>query len=318
MRSFFRGQGLVFISPDDRRLKELVASLFAREIRDSHRVAGDLEGVSERLRRDYHAQVSVRPSNLFLVDENGRHALDAEDDSFHVRGVGTRLTADNLLEQLNANPARFSANVVLRPLVQDTLLPTALYVAGPSEIAYFAQFKPVYEWAGVPMPAIYPRASATLVEGKVRKVLDEYGLNVGDMDDDLEALFQRVVRERLSSDLEARFDQATAGIDDAMDALKPSLKEVDPTLVKSADAARVAIQKEFERFRHRVLKAEKRNHEQVRVKLEKARANLFPGGKPQERTISILYFLNKYGPGLLEQLGTSLDPELRGHQVLHL
>ncbi|HEX7072159.1 MAG TPA: bacillithiol biosynthesis cysteine-adding enzyme BshC [Rhodothermales bacterium] len=318
MRSFFKGQGLVFISPDDRRLKELVAPLFAREIRDTHRVSGDLDGVSERLRAEYHAQVAVRPSNLFLIDERGRHPLDADDGVFRLRGADERFSGEDLIASLNQHPERFSANVVLRPLVQDSLLPTAIYVAGPSEIAYFAQFKPVYEWAGVPMPAIYPRASVTLVEGKVRKVLDEYGLNVGDMDDELESLFQRVVRERLGSDVDAQFDQSVARIDEAIDALKPLLKGVDPTLVKSADATRAVIQKEFERFRHRVLKAEKRNHEQVRVKLEKARANLFPGGKPQERSISVLYFLNKYGPGLLADLERSLNPESMGHQVLFL
>ena len=318
MRSMFRGSGLVFISPDDARLKRQVAPLFEREIRETQLIADDLRSVSEKLRGDYHAQVTVRPSNLFLIDSQGRHPVDAEDGSFRLRGNGASRSAQELLETLEREPESFSANVVLRPLMQDWLLPTAIYVAGPSEIAYFAQFKPVYERAGLPMPAIYPRASVTIVEGKVRKVLDEYGLSVGDLDDDLETLFQRVLRERLGSSTDVQFDAAAAHLHEAINQLKPFLKEVDPTLVKSAEATRAVLLKEFDRFRHRVIKAEKRNHEQVRAKLDKAQLNLFPGGKPQERAISVLYFLNKYGPEFIRELEGALSLDTGSHQVLNV
>lgn len=316
MRRLFLGSGIVFISPDDRHLKEMVAPLFEREISDTFSVAERLHSVSERLRADYHAQVSVKPTNLFLMDEDGRHPLDAEDGIFRIRGDGQQLSKEELLAALTASPEKFSANVVLRPLVQDTLLPTALYVAGPSEIAYFAQFKPVYDWAGIPMPAIFPRASATIVEGKVQKVLNEFEIGLPDLDQDIETLFQRLIRERLGSDVDERFEAAKRHIHEAVNDLQPFLQEVDRTLVKSAEATRTALIKEFDRFRHRVLKAEKRNHEQVRAKLAKAQTNLFPDGKPQERTMSVLYFLSKYGVDFIDQLGESLSAETNAHQIL--
>ncbi len=316
MRHLFRGSGLVFISPDDPRLKRLAAPLFEREIRETQAIAGDLEQVSKRLTSGYHAQVAVRPSNLFVVDERGRHPLDVENGMFKLRGNGEARTTEDLLATLQKEPESFSANVVLRPLVQDSLIPTAIYVAGPSEIAYFAQFKPVYERVGIPMPAIYPRASVTIVEGKVRKVLDEYGLDISDMDEDLESLFQQVLRENLGSDTDSRFGEASKHLHIAINELKPLLKEVDPTLLKSAEATRAALLKEFDRFRQRVLKAEKRSHEQVRSKLDKAQINLFPGGKPQERAISILYFVNKYGPDLVGRLQDVLSLDTTSHQVL--
>ena len=253
---------------------------------------------------------------MLFRSERGRHPLDVENGMFKLRGNGEARTTEDLLATLQKEPESFSANVVLRPLVQDSLIPTAIYVAGPSEIAYFAQFKPVYERVGIPMPAIYPRASVTIVEGKVRKVLDEYGLDISDMDEDLESLFQQVLRENLGSDTDSRFGEASKHLHVAINELKPLLKEVDPTLLKSAEATRAALLKEFDRFRQRVLKAEKRSHEQVRSKLDKAQINLFPGGKPQERAISILYFVNKYGPDLVGRLQDVLSLDTTSHQVL--
>ena len=112
------------------------------------------------------------------------------------------------------------------------------------------------------------------------------------------------------------FAASTQHLHEAVNHLRPALQEVDRTLVKSAEATRAALVKEFDRFRHRVLKAEKRNHEQVRERLQKAQGNLFPGGKPQERTVSMLYFLNKYGDAFIERLSQSLSLDTRCHQIL--
>lgn len=318
MRRTFWDSGLVFISPDEPQLKHMVAPLFRRELEDTYEVARRVGAVSQRLKPEYHAQVTVRPSNLFVVDATGRHALDAEDGRFVVRGGNGRLTKEEALARVAASPETFSANVVLRPLVQDTLLPTALYVAGPSEIAYFAQFKPVYEWAGIPMPAVYPRASATIVETRIRKVLDDLPVTLADLDEDLEPLFQRVVRERIDTDVDIHFGTATRHIHEAINTLKPVLQDVDPTLIKSAESTRTALLKEFERLQHRVLKAEKRKHEQVRDRLGRAKANLFPFGRPQERSISILYFLNKYGPDFPALLKEAISEDTCFHQVLEI
>ena len=318
MRSLFRGSGLVFISPDDAVLKSLASSLFEREVSDTYGVAERLHGVSEKLRDGYHAQVSVKPSNLFIINETGRLPLDAENGAFRPRGSNESFSRDDILAVLAEHPEKFSANVVLRPLLQDTLLPTAVYVAGPSEVAYFAQFKSVYEWAGIPMPAIFPRASVSIVETKVEKVLDEFDVTLGDLDEPLESLFQRLVQERMGSEVDAQFEAASRRLHEAIDGLKPVLEKVDRTLVKSSEATRAALIKELDRFSHRVLKAEKRNHEQVRAKLAKAQTNLFPGGKPQERSISMLYFLNKYGPDLIRDLQESLSLEAHAHQVISI
>ena len=206
LRDFFPEAGLVFLNPDDVRLKALTAPLFRREIEDGEAAAARVERASEKLRGPFHAQVQARPLNLFLLDASGRHPIDLEGDGrFRLRNRGRSFTKDELLGRLDEAPEQFSPNVILRPLMQDLLLPTAAYVAGPGEVSYFAQYKGVYDWAGIPMPIIYPRASATLVESKVQKVLERYGLGVADFEEETDKVFRRLVVGGLEADVDEAF-----------------------------------------------------------------------------------------------------------------
>jgi bacillithiol biosynthesis cysteine-adding enzyme BshC len=320
LRSLFEGEGLVFINPDDSRLKALTRPLFRRELEDPETPAARVEETSQALREQgYHAQVHARPTNLFWLEADGRHPIDrADDGGFVLRHDGRTFSQADLLDWLDATPEHFSPNVVLRPLMQDHLLPTAAYVAGPGEVSYFAQYGGVYDWAGLDMPLIHPRASVSLVEGKVQKVLDKYDLTVCDFRSPLEALFQEVVLDTMEVDIDAVFDEATTQMHRALNDLKPEVGAVDQTLTSSAEAARATIVEEMEDLKQRTVRAEKRHHDEVRAQLEKAQANLRPGGGLQERTVTVLYYLNKYSLDLLDDLRAVLDTDTSSHQIIEL
>lgn len=316
--ALFEGTGLVLVNADDARLKRLAVPLFEREIQDPEPLSAGIRETSARLAENYHEQVQARPANLFLLDGDSRQAVDAVESRFELRDGSQSFSPEDLADLLHRDPMRFSANVVLRPLMQDVLFPTALYVAGPGEIAYYAQYRTAYEWAGLPMPLIYPRASATLVESKVARVLEKYGLDVHDFEEDVDRLFQRIVLGAMEVDVDALFKDASRHVHEAVNTLKPEIVKVDPTLVKSAEAIRSAMMGTFMDFKSKVVRAEKRTQDAVRDQLEKADVNLFPGGKPQERMLSVLYFLNKYGLGLIGELGGSLSPDTTEHQIVEL
>ncbi len=318
LKSFFRDDGLVFISPDDRRLKEPAVPLFEKEIGDARRVAEMVAAAGENLATDYHAQLTVRPTNLFYVDKNGRFAIDLEEDGLRIRGRDRSLSRDELIEIVREDPCRISPNVVLRPVLQDRLLPTLTYVAGPSEVAYFAQLKDVYGWAGQPMPVIYPRASVTLVESKIEKLLGQYTLDVVDVGGNVNDLFRRVVIEQMDVDLTETFARADRHLHAAVDEIKPVASSVDRTLERAVEATRAAILNEWKRLQEKVLKAEKRRHDQDRERLDRLQANLYPGGLLQERGLSVLYFVNKYGPGFVERLVAAIDLDTSHHQIIGL
>ena len=320
LRSLFEDEGLVFINPDDARLKALTRPLFRREIQDPQAPAARIEATSQALRdHGYHAQVTARPTNLFWLAESGRHAIDLTDDGlFQLRGTDRTYSREALLNHLDDTPERFSPNVILRPLMQDLLLPTAAYVAGPGEVSYFAQYKDVYDWADLDMPLIHPRASVSLVEGKVQKVLDKYALSAADFQRDLEALFQDVVVDTMEVDVDAVFSEALPQLHQTINALKPEVEAVDRTLGSSAEAARAAIMDEMKTLKQKVVRAEKRQQDEVRTQIEKAYVNLRPNGALQERMINVLYYLNKYSLDVLDDLRHGLRTDTTAHQVVEL
>lgn len=308
---------VVFVSPDDMALKSLGDHVFEYEINDWRGALRRLEETSTALGRTHHVQVTASATNLFLHEESGRQAVDATNNGLEIRG-GRAVTEAELTDLLAADPGRFSPNVVLRPLLQDAVLPTAAYVAGPGEIAYFAQFKSLYEWAHLPMPIIYPRASITLAERRIEKIVERYELDIPDFEDQVDRLFRRVVLDQMEIDLDAAFKDAGAHIHEAVNAIKPVVESVDRSLVKASEAVRASYMKEWAKLKDRVVKAERSQHDLVREQLERAMGSLVPSGSLQERFVSPVYFMNKYGPNLADRLLEQMDLDTTSHQVITL
>jgi bacillithiol biosynthesis cysteine-adding enzyme BshC len=338
MQHLFAGSGLVFCSPDDARLKRLADDVFRQEIEQHEETLEQLTTTSDELKAaGFHQQVTPLPLNLFLMENEGRFTVDpTEGGGFELRGLDRSYSKEDLLALLEAEPERFSPNVVLRPIVEDRLLPTAAYVAGPGETSYYAQLGRVYDAFDVPMPVVYPRASVTLVESKVQKVLDQYDLAVDDLDPSagsgqaIEGLLRRLVIDLSEHDVEGAFGEATRQLHEIINTLKPVATDVDATLGKSAEATRAALQNALSDFKDRVVRAEKRNHDVVRERLEKAAVGLYPTGSLQERVLSPLYVLNKYGPlvarwigpstgsGSAPSTGSGLSLDTTAHQIVEL
>lgn len=309
---------IAYISPDDPDLKDLAAPLFEKEITDFASSSAALADVSAKLAGTWHAQVTTDPTNLFLHGDNRRTALDAKANGTFETRDGESFTRDALVDLLRADAGAFSPNVVMRPLMQDWLLPTAAYVAGPGEVAYFAQFKPLYEWADIPMPVIFPRASVTLLEGRIKRVLDKQDLDIPTFDARVDELFHELVLSRMETDLETAFKDASSPLHEAVNSIKPTVEAVDRSLVKAVEALRATMMKEWNQMKGRVLKAEKQQHDVLKGQLERASGSLFPSGIPQERYVSPIYFANKYGLEFFHSLPERLDLDTSSHQVLEI
>jgi bacillithiol biosynthesis cysteine-adding enzyme BshC len=206
--------GLVVLDPSDPALKALMAPVLARELRERSPTSRLAEDVGrELLAAGYHNQVPVRPGflNLFLVDAE-RHALAFEDSTIEVRGTDRRLPVEDALRHLERQPQDWSPGVLLRPLAQDHMLPTAAYVGGPAEIAYHAQIGPSYPHFGIPRPALVPRPSLTLVEPAQARALEAEGLSLSDLQGDPEAVLGRWAREAYP-EVEAAFARAREALE---------------------------------------------------------------------------------------------------------
>jgi bacillithiol biosynthesis cysteine-adding enzyme BshC len=334
MTHLFGRWGLVLIDGAHPDLKRLGKSVFYREVADGSPSTREALRVSKRLEsRGYGLQVQQREGilNLFLA-ERERRTLLVRGGRIYVKAPpgGSRgglepgaqrergYSPDELLSRIDEEPGAFSPNVLLRPIYQDALLPTVAYVAGPGEIAYYAQMKGIYESFGLPMPVIYPRKRLVLLEKKVDTILKKYDLKIEDFRGGLERQIDSLAGEKLPAGLAAALEAAASHIRGDFESLREETAEFDPTLVKSVEAARERIQSRVGLLEAKILRAAGTRSGIVSGQLQKAKNNLFPQDQPQERVFNITPYLFKYGPGLLTDLVGSLDMDRHEPQEVRL
>jgi len=311
---------LVVLDPSDPALKALMLPVMSRELQEGSPTSrlADQRG-QELLAAGYHQQVPVRPGflNLFLNAEGQRRALAFDDSQIEVRGTGRRLRVEEALRHLQAQPADWSPGVLLRPLAQDLMLPTAAYVGGPAEVAYHAQIAPSYAHFGIPRPALMPRPSLTLVEPAQARALEAEGLTLPGLQEDPQAILGRWVRES-HPEIEAAFARVREGIEREMAGVEDALGALDPTLRGAADSARGRMLHQIEGLQEKATRALKKR-DQVRAdRLRRTRDALLPGGSFQERGLGLVSVLARHGDAIVGLIGERMDPWARGHQVVYL
>ncbi|MFN0158229.1 MAG: bacillithiol biosynthesis cysteine-adding enzyme BshC [Bacteroidota bacterium] len=318
MNALFSEYGLVFISSNHPSLKKTLSPLFVREINEFPSTSQTVIAQSAELEQNYHAQLKAKSVNLFMFHKGGRYAIEPREHDFSLRGTRHFFGKDELLKIATETPELLSANVVLRPLAQDTLLPTVAYVAGPSEVAYSAQLKPVYEHFGVVQPIVYPRASASFVEERVVRVLEKYQLDLEALFEDGEQVKAKVLEQIEEIKLDKIFGDTTRLVHDALHELRFGVKEVDPTLTSTLDNVQSKFDGNLGVLKEKSLAAQKRRNEAAMRQIDRAIGSLLPNGSLQERELSILYFMNKYGPELPRWLMGEVDITGFKHQILSL
>jgi bacillithiol biosynthesis cysteine-adding enzyme BshC len=276
--------------------------------------------VGESLRvAGYHQQVPVRDRflNLFLYLDGARRALALQDGHVEVRGLGRKMTIDEAVALVDADPSAFSPGVLLRPLGQDWMLPTVAYVGGPSEIAYHAQIGPSYAHFGIPRPVVFPRPSLTLVEASAARTLEAEKLQVTDLQGDLDALFGVWARDTYPG-VEGAFARVREGLARDMKSVEDTLGAVDPTLRAAADATLGRALHPINTLHEKATRALKKKDQTRAERVRRTRDMLFPGGALQERGLGLVGFVARHGRALLDELVERVDPWAAGHQVVFL
>jgi bacillithiol synthase len=312
--------GLVILDPDDAGLKAAMVPVLEREIAERSPTSRLAEEVGTRLlAAGYHQQVPVRPGflNLFLIEQGQRRALAARDGWLEVRGLGERMPNEVAVERLHAAPADWSPGVLLRPLAQDLLLPTAAYIGGPAEIAYHAQIGPSYPHFAIPRPPLVPRPSLTVVEPPQTRALEAEGLSLPELQADSDALLTRWAREAYP-DVEESFAQARESLQRDMARVEVVLGQHDPTLRAATDAALGRALHQVDSLHEKAMRALKKRDQTRADRLRRTRDALLPGGLLQERGLGVVALLARHGLPLIDLVRDRMDPWAKGHQVLYL
>jgi bacillithiol synthase len=314
LEGLFDGLPLGVVDGQDPVVRELGAPIVRRELERAAEHEERLREQTERLEgAGYQPQVAILEgaSNVFYEhDAHGRERLIRENGGWLLRSSGTALAAEELWALWQQDPGRFSPNVVLRPVVESAVFPTLCYVAGPGEVRYLAQTKPLFDAHGIGMPVVFPRLGVLLVEGKVRKVLDKFGLAPDTFHRPVHELIASVVREDVPAPVQAALARLREGLQSGYEELHAAAREVDPTLRGPVFHGRNDALRGLSEVDKRIRQAVKAKHQTELDQIEKAATNLAPLGKPQERVLNVHQYLSRYGSDLLGAVLERMEAEV--------
>lgn len=314
----FDEYGLIIFDPSTDEVKKALKPIFLTEINNFRVHTQKLVSVSATLEEVYHAQVKVKPVNLFYHIENGRYSIEPVDEIFKLRRKRKQFTKDEIIQEINEHPERFSPNVLLRPITQDYLFPTAFYVAGPSEISYFAQIHPLYEFFEIETPIIYPRSSATLVEKSVLTFMEKYDLTMRDVFLGTDHLKEKILSSVAENNIDSIFEDATKNLNLIFDELKEKLFAIDKTISDSANRYREKVMFAINELKFKAERAHESRFETIIRQISKLSNLLYPNENLQERELNYFYFANKFGEEFHRKLYEELSISEFEHQVIEI
>lgn len=322
MARVFSRWGVILLDALDPEIHQLAAPLYTKAVTEAQELNSRLLQRSHALvSAGYHAQVHVGPDSslLFAAEEGNRLALRLAGGGKQFKlDEGEPFSAEEARRRTEAHPADITPNALFRPVVQDSLLPTVGYIAGPAELAYHAQSAVLYPRFGRPQPVVFPRASFTLVDPRTERLLRKYDLKVDDVWQDGADLRQKIAAMGFSEGWQERLDQSERDIERVMERLQQDIQLIDPTLLESLKDARERTFHQFDRLKGKVTRAAFAKSE-ILGRHEKALTSfLMPGGELQERGVSGVYFLGRAGYDLLEQLLGAIPLEIARHQIVPL
>ncbi len=288
MSYLFEEEGLICIDADDKALK----SVFSPIIKDDllHNTASKIvTETSEKLHAaGYHTQITPREINFFYLEDGLRERIVKEENSYKVLHTDITFSESEILQLVDSNPERFSPNVVLRPLYQETILPNLAYIGGPSEVPYWLQLKGVFDHYQEQFPLLMPRNFALVVNETSRKKIDKLGITTEELFADEVTLRKSFVEKNSRKSLSLAFE-----IDEINDIFERILKKaiiIDATMEGPVAAVKAKSNNSLEHLEKRIKRAEERNQEGAVTQLLALKDKLFPGGGLQERKENFLNF----------------------------
>ena len=316
----FADFGVILLDGCDPALDEIAAPLYREVVERAPDLNRKLfERDHDLQMAGYHQQVRVTDTStpLFLIRDGRRIPVHVQGPENFVAGE-SQLSRADLLDLAQSSPESFSPNVLLRPVIEDYLLPTLAYVGGAAEVAYFSQAGVLYEQLVGRITPILPRFSATLIETKTQALLNKYSLSFQDLFRGPEALRETIGSHLLDTSLQSSFDQAAAAVEGSMARIRTSLEQLDKTLVESANNAESKMLYQLTNLRSRAARAELRQTEVADRHTHILGNSLYPDKTLQEREFAGIYFLAKHGGELLNGLLDFIHPDCVDHQLITL
>ena len=279
--------GLVIIDGDDKKLKQQFIPIIKKDVLKNGFVS-TIKQNSKILAKDYKVQAFVRDINFFKLTQGNRELIKGE-------------IAQKEIEE---NPENFSPNVLLRPLYQETILPNIAYIGGGAEVAYWMQLKTAFKQENIPFPILFLRNSAMLIDDKQKQKIQSLGFEIKDLFSAIDELKKQYVLSNSKEDI--TLDVEKRELEELYN--KVLLKANDKGLQASVNASHQKQLKSFEKLEQKLIRLEKKKHENALNTISKIKQQLFPENCLQERFDNFIPFYLKEGENFIEMLKDNLDP----------
>lgn len=296
----FAAYGLIVLIPDNAALKSQLIPVFKEDLLHQASTSIVEKTASQLDAAGYKVQANPREINLFYLIDNKRERIEKKDNRYIVLNTDYSFDETSLLNELAAHPERFSPNVILRGLYQETILPNIAFIGGGGETAYWLQLKSLFEQHKVPFPMLVLRNSFLVVEEKWRQKISQLGFEVEDFFAKEETLVNKLVAKQ--SKHQTRLNGSLTALEELYESFKKQAADIDSTLEKHVEALKAKTVYRLHELEKKMLRAEKRKYAEQRRKIQSIRQHLFPGDGLQERVDNLSHYYAKWGKEFIQQL----------------
>lgn len=322
LADIFSSSGLLFFQPGAEEIKEISIEFFTQLLEEGDKSTETFNAQSNKLNSmGYHNQVKYIAGQSFIHFERDnfqREHLYKEGSDYYFKNSDERLNQTEVVNIIKNNPSAVSSTVVSRPVLQSWLLPVAAYIAGPGEIAYWAQLTGIFELFNLEIPVVYPRISATIIEPKIARYLGKYSLDTETLSNKQTLFIEDYFKHQNESSKDNPFISFNQLLESEATKIEEYLKSLDPTLIDAGVKSLERIKQTLNNLENRVGKAIEQKNGQLTNHLRQIHSSLYPNEIPQERYQSLIYYLNKFGPTFMDRLFSELDVNEFQHQLLYL
>ncbi len=295
----FAAYGLLILLPDNSKVKRGFSHIIKKELTEGFSHIAVQQTVAA-LPEKYKAQASGREINLFYLTNDKRERIEKQGDRYTVVNTTLKFTLSEILMEADQHPERFSPNVILRPVLQETILPNIAFIGGGGEIAYWLQLKKVFEKAGVPYPMLVVRNSFMFISKELQGIIEKLQLKETALFKPELALLNELVKRDSTKQLTLEKEKAT--LTALYTGLEKIAGDVDVTLSAHTKALYTQALKKINALEKKVLSAEKKKFEVQQRQLKKLKQQLFTNNNLQERVSNLLPFYANWGNAFIQML----------------
>lgn len=295
----FREYGVIVLIADTPVLKEQMINIFRDDL-FNHVPKNIVDTTIHKLSEKYKIQVNPREINLFYMKNNIRERIVEDGNLFKINNTEIVFTRQEIEQELETHPERFSPNVVLRGLYQEIILPNIAFIGGGSEIAYWLELKDLFQHYNVPFPVLILRNSFLIIDEKMTKLAEKLKLDIEELFLDANEILVNIVKAQSNHQLTLEKEIAT--LTAFYEHIKKLSVGIDYTLFQHVDAIKTRAEKNLKDLEKKLVKAEKRKYQDQQAQISRIKSNLFPNNNLQERVENILPYYSKYGNALIKML----------------